>query len=486
MGILYVEDNRGLRENVGALLGKFFPGLWTAESGEDAYELFLEHSPGIVLTDVNLPGMSGFELARKITADQSGTRIIILSAYDEKEHLHEAINIGVFRYLAKPAKVPLLLQALDDAVSSIRDEQNKCLFESQLKDIFNYQNNLLVMLENEEPVLVNRQFLDFFGSKNLEEFMNREIDLDTLLLEHKGFLYSTEQERWLDQAIANPGKLFHTKILNHAGETRHLILKLRPIPNKEGYTILSLDDVTDLNLLGIFDSNAAKSDRNAQDRSAVIKLMQVVKDNSGEVKIHNLYRGLTIVAKGVLVNINEDEIVLKTTYSQLKAVKLVKNMTISSDLFPCSVWCKTVKAIDFDEQTVTFSDSRFVDESADQRAFIRLEPDENRHSVTLFYREIKFFGQSRIVDISIRSVKVEIDALPAGLGIDETVKLAIVLETDGQPLSFPVEGKVYRLDTLPKSFHLVVLFELLPAQADKLRGYLSKRQLELIREFKAL
>lgn len=486
LGILYVEDNKGLRDNMASLLGKFFPHIWVAEDGQSGLELYHAHNPDIVLTDINMPKLKGFALAREIKAHNADVRVIVLSAYDEKEYLYEAIEIGIFRYLTKPTKVPLLIAALRDASLAIHTEQNKRIFENQLKDIFNYQNNLLIMLRGREPVLVNQQFLNFFGVKSLDKFMENQAEFDQLLLEHKGFLYSTPESLWFDQAVANPGKLFHTKVLNHTKKACHLIMKLRTIPDKEGYTILSFDDITDLNLMMIFDNKAAQNDQKLQDCTAVLKLMNVIKENSSEVKLHNFYRGLTIVNSAVLIKNDDQEITLKTTHSQLKAIKLAKNITITSELFPFSVLCKTANAIDFDLQTVSFSDMQFVQESADQRANIRLEPDEKRHSVTLFQREIKFLGNVRIVDISICSVKIEIDALPAGLAVGEIAKIAIVLETDKQPINLSISGTVYRIDSFSKSFHVVLLFELTSLNEDKLLGYLANRQMELIREFKAI
>lgn len=486
LGILYVEDNKGLRDNMSILLAKLFPNVWSAGDGKTAYELYKLHHPAIVLSDINMPEMTGLELARKLKADDDDVRFIILSAFDEKEYLHEAIEVGVFRYVSKPTKVPLLIDALYAAAVAINSERNKRIFENQLKDIFNYQNNLLIMLKDGEPAIVNQQFLDFFGVTSLHQFIQKYEGLDKLLLEHQGFLYSTQEREWFKEATASPGKLFHTKILNHGGTVRHLIMKLKKIPEKEGYTILSFDDITDLNLLMIYDSKAAKNDKMLQERSGVIKLLKVIRDNSAEVKLHNFYRGLTVVNSAVFVKIEENDMTLKTTYSQLKSIKISKNITITSELFPYSILCKSVKAIDFDEQTVTFSDVQFVEKSADQRAFIRLEPEEKRHSVTLFYREIKFFGTARIIDISICSVKIEIDALPAGLSISETVKLAMVFDTNKQPLNFSISGTVYRIDNFTRNYHVVILFELTSTNSEKLTNYLAIRQLELIREFKAL
>ncbi|MDD2949812.1 MAG: response regulator [Sulfuricurvum sp.] len=303
--VLYVEDNKGLRESVSELLKKLFPYIYTAENGEAGFQLYREHNPDIVLTDIKMPGMSGFDLAKLIKEDNNDVRIIFLSAFDEKEYLHEAIDIGVFHYLSKPTKVPLLVSTLHQAVLSIHNERNKRIFERQLNDIFNYQNNLLMMFEKGTPILVNRQFLDFFGVKSLEEFIQQHNELDTLLQEHQGFLYSTSESGWFEKALENPGKLFHAKVANHSNEARHLIMKLRIIPDKEGFVILSFDDISDLNLMMIFDGNAAKNDKKLHDTSAVLKLMNVIKENASEVKLHNFYRGLTIVNSALLIQMDE-------------------------------------------------------------------------------------------------------------------------------------------------------------------------------------
>ncbi|MCK9374345.1 MAG: response regulator [Sulfuricurvum sp.] len=484
--VLYIEDNKGLREGVSELLGKLFTKTVCADNGEHGYQLYLEHLPDIILTDINMPGMSGFDLAKVIKKENKDIRIIFLSAFDEKEYLYEAIEIGAFRYLSKPTKVPLLVSTLHHAVLSIHNERNERIFEKQLTDIFNYQNNLLMMLRGGEPMLVNRQFLDFFGADNLDGFMEYHGGIRELLLEHKGFLYGSAEVGWYETAFDNPGKLFHTKVRNYAGEARHLIMKLRIIPDKEGFVILSFDDITDLNLMMLFDSNATKNDQRFQDCSAVMNLMKVIKENASEVKLHNFYRGLTIINSGVLMKIDNNKIVIKTAYSQLKAIKLSNNLTITSELFPYGVWCKSAGLINFDEQSVTFSEMQFVQESANQRANIRLEPEEKRHSVTLFLNNIKFFGKTRIVDISISSVKVEMDALPGGFSTGETVRISIVLETGKQPINLLFDATVYRVDRLERNFNVVFRFELFALDEEKLRGYLANRQIELIREFKAL
>jgi YesN/AraC family two-component response regulator len=121
ISVLYVEDNPGLRANIEQLLGKIFPNILSAANGLEGYKTFKKHKPRLVITDINMPHMNGIEMAKKIKAEEPDTKIIYMTAYNEKENLLDAINVGVFRYLPKPVKVDQLLEALYEAVKTIQN-----------------------------------------------------------------------------------------------------------------------------------------------------------------------------------------------------------------------------------------------------------------------------------------------------------------------------------------------------------------------------
>lgn len=482
--LLYVEDNIGLCDNMKKLLEKMVDDVVVAHDGDDGYIKFLQHKPKIVITDLNMPGLNGFEMIKKIKAIEPECKFIVMSAYDEKKHLYKAIEIGVSRYLNKPAKVPNLIDALHDTLLSIHHDEDRRIFLNQLQNIFDYQNNIIVMMHNDKFILPNQRFLEFFGIDTLDEFTNN-FDLDKLLLEHKEFLYSSDTEPWYKTAIDNPGKLFHTKIKNNKGENRHLILKLRNVPEKDGHSILSFDDVTELNLMELYDSESANSDTLAQNKAAVLDLMKIVKDNSAEVKIHNFYKGLTIVNPAVVTDITDDDISLKTVHSQLKIVQLTKFSTMTSEIFPQSVICKSIDRIDHDNQTITINNMSFSPRTATDRKYIRLEPGADQ-SCSLFYKQIKFTSDTTIVDLSEVSAKVEINALPAGMAIGDSVNLLMNIKINSKPTSISTEGTLFRIDENRRSYYLVLIFELDAKKKKTIKEYIANRQMELIREFKKL
>lgn len=483
--LLYVEDNEGLRIKAHRLMEKFFSNVVSASDGEEGLAAFKEHRPQIVITDINMPKLDGIEMIALIKELSPSTKFIIISAYDDKAHLLRAINVGIFDYLKKPIKVDELAQTLLRCIESIDTEENSSLFNSYMGDLLNYQSDLLALISKDKLLFVNQMFLDFFAVQTLEEFDAKHADFGALLREHKGFLCSREPGSWFLEASREPGKLFHTKIADKEGESRHFILKMHPLPKKKEMYIMSLNDITELNLLSLFDSRAVEDDEKYKNRNTLVKLMEVIQKNSAEIKIHNFYKGLTITNAGLIAQINEKHIVVKSSYVQQKAVQYQKSMLISSEIFPSAVLCEPIVKIDFEKQTIVFKEMRFLPRNPTQRKSVRVCPEE-QHTVSLFYEERKFYGEVRMHDISIDAVKLELNALPAGLKTGTEVVIDMVLANDRKPMIIHVPAEVLRVEELARSFYVVVVLRSEPEQKRLLIEYVSRRQMSLIREFKGM
>lgn len=76
--------------------------VMTAKNGRVAYEMILEHEPDIVITDVNMPGVDGIELAKRIYELNRKIKVIFLSGYDEFSYVKSAMQMGAMDYLLKP------------------------------------------------------------------------------------------------------------------------------------------------------------------------------------------------------------------------------------------------------------------------------------------------------------------------------------------------------------------------------------------------
>ena len=107
--ILIVEDDlailRGLKDN----LEYESYEVVTAVDGERGYALLKEKKPDLVILDLMLPGMSGFELCRKARAGGLHTPILMLTARGEEKDRVAGLDLGADDYVTKPFSVPELL-----------------------------------------------------------------------------------------------------------------------------------------------------------------------------------------------------------------------------------------------------------------------------------------------------------------------------------------------------------------------------------------
>lgn len=106
--ILIVEDNTELAGLLCAFLRTEGYVVSTAEDGEKALSLYEKYGARLVLLDINLPGMDGFAVCKRIR-DRENTPIIILTARGEKEDKLNGILLGADDYIEKPYDIDILI-----------------------------------------------------------------------------------------------------------------------------------------------------------------------------------------------------------------------------------------------------------------------------------------------------------------------------------------------------------------------------------------
>jgi DNA-binding NarL/FixJ family response regulator len=111
------DDHTLVRAGIRSLLETIENLEVIAESGDgrEALELIARHRPDLAMLDIGMPGMCGIEIARRSAQASPKTKIVILSMYDDKTHVTQAIRAGVAGYLLKGAAVvelPLAIKAV--------------------------------------------------------------------------------------------------------------------------------------------------------------------------------------------------------------------------------------------------------------------------------------------------------------------------------------------------------------------------------------
>ena len=112
--ILLVDDHEIVRLGLKSLLARFpeFEVVAEASDADEAIDLATRYTPDVVVMDIRLPGKSGIEATREIVANNSETKIIILTSYADDELLFDAIAAGASGYVLKQIDSNELINAL--------------------------------------------------------------------------------------------------------------------------------------------------------------------------------------------------------------------------------------------------------------------------------------------------------------------------------------------------------------------------------------
>jgi two-component system, OmpR family, response regulator ResD len=156
--VLIVDDEPNIREVVGLYLRHDGHDIVSAADGEEALEVFRESEPDLVVLDLMLPRISGFEVCRRMRADRR-VPLIMLTARGEEEERVVGLSLGADDYVVKPfsprelaARVAAVLRRVEESTG---DEDQKVLtFEGLRID----PNTREVMVRREPTTLTAREF----------------------------------------------------------------------------------------------------------------------------------------------------------------------------------------------------------------------------------------------------------------------------------------------------------------------------------------
>jgi diguanylate cyclase (GGDEF)-like protein len=174
--ILYAEDEDDLRLNTAKILDVASKQVFQACNGAEAYEIFLANQDNIdlIVTDINMPKMSGLSLIEKIHEIKPDIPCIITTAYNETEFLHRAINLGVIGFVLKPLDLYKLIETCIKAVTPIilRQElinKNEELLQlnKELEAKVALRTQELETLANTDPLTGISNRRDFFNKANI-------------------------------------------------------------------------------------------------------------------------------------------------------------------------------------------------------------------------------------------------------------------------------------------------------------------------------
>lgn len=202
--LLYVEDEAPIRMVTKMFLEPYFKKIFEAQDGEEAFQIYQEEKPNVIITDIEMPKVNGLELCKKIRTIDKETPIIITTAYTSVEYLLEAVSLNLIKYLGKPLKEEELFEALENCFTQLESKHPSVvqLTKTLMYDTFNQS------LFNENKIIP------------LSSFQAQLLDI---LIKNKNRIVSyteLENEIWYDKVMT-------------VDSLRALVLKTRKVVGKE-------------------------------------------------------------------------------------------------------------------------------------------------------------------------------------------------------------------------------------------------------------
>ncbi len=131
ISILYVEDQDDVRLFLSKILSRHYSNVYLAENGKQGLELYKEHKPDIIISDIKMPVMDGLSMSTRIKEINPRARIILTTAHSDMEYFIQSIEIGINQYILKPIDREKLYNAIDICKEQVLMERE--LTEQSLK-----------------------------------------------------------------------------------------------------------------------------------------------------------------------------------------------------------------------------------------------------------------------------------------------------------------------------------------------------------------
>ena len=118
--ILIAEDEKDIRELLAFTLRYAGYEVIVTQDGQEAYDMIQQNVPDLVLLDIRMPRMTGYEVCRRIKADEktSNIPVVFLSAKGQDAEVQEGIDAGATEYLLKPFAPSELLVRVKDILKA--------------------------------------------------------------------------------------------------------------------------------------------------------------------------------------------------------------------------------------------------------------------------------------------------------------------------------------------------------------------------------
>jgi len=292
-----------------------------AENGITGLELYQKFHPDLIITDIEMPGMNGIELAQKIRETDLECKIVYLTSYEKFEYAHSGFELDVSEYILKQDlfvkdHTAKLLKVINDYLfknrSSIEITENlirQLIFsgDKERMEAEQYQNLLsnqfycfLIVERSPIPILQNimegilPKVIDY---KDLKNVFQNDIPIYFVPSEYGGYLSLIhknnirETGNWYDRVLLKCKEKLHSDFQIITLMTKGSVVDLKGIYQKYKHRFI-LRYFYDENVISLNDLNTAATEHNSIDEAQLADMEQDLHYEQLEAYLDTLYNGI--------------------------------------------------------------------------------------------------------------------------------------------------------------------------------------------------
>lgn len=153
ISVLYVEDQLDIQEEFVDILSLFVDEVFVAVDGDEGLKKYNENLPDIIITDIQMPIMSGLQMIQKIREGNKEIPIVVTTAFNDSKYLLEAITLGVEHYLLKPVMIDQLQERLETIKKRLMQQRELDIYQLYLEERVEAE---VALREEKESLLIQQ------------------------------------------------------------------------------------------------------------------------------------------------------------------------------------------------------------------------------------------------------------------------------------------------------------------------------------------